>query len=687
MRFAAIVGALVIGACVRTAAVPCGDGTVCAPGTVCNIEHGQCLTPDQFESCVGKADGELCPVGRETGICDDELCFAVACGDGVVQGIEQCDGAPPQTSCFDLGYDAGFLGCNDAVCAADLPSCRHVGWKSVTAPSTGSVARLTSAGGVGYAVRGDLALRFRAGTWEPISSPSAGALVYSLYAAAADDVWAVTEDGLFRFDGTAWNRDAQIVSLDRGIITGAGPNDVYLFMTLLNGARAAMHFDGTTWSPIATPSAFIALAWSGPAGTFISTGTSVEKLSGGVWQSISHPLTSVHRLTGFGTTLILSGTSDTGAAVAIGDGATWSTYDISNELGWTTGAVLVGGRSPDDLYAIAQGQSQVARFDGERWLRDGTLPATGLVLDAIGTEMFAGTSEGIARASAAAFVEIADTLPASSSMAPNLLPFSVWGRACDDVFIAISGVSTDSAGQIVHFDGSAWTTELDVPMPLTAMSGSVNAAYAATYDGTLLRRSSSTWAPMGEPFPTPIRGISAAEDGTLALSGDERWLHVFDGGAWHSQQLPDTMAPSDILALSRDEVYAVDRAGLLRWDGASWSLEPLPQAGTARAIWGLPNGPLIVVGANGQAWHREQGAWRSMSMPFDEFLSVHGASPEDVFAVGVNGTLAHFAGEEWAPLRQRISVGRSVWNGASCTYFVGNSLPPSVARLRRSQPW
>ncbi|MDX2090933.1 MAG: hypothetical protein SFX73_23945 [Kofleriaceae bacterium] len=687
MQFAAIIGALVISACVHTAAVPCGDGTVCAPGTVCNLEHGQCLTPDQLESCVGKADGELCPVGTDTGICDDELCFAVACGDGVVQGIEQCDGAPPLTSCFDLGYDAGFLGCNDSVCAADLRSCHHIGWKPVAAPSTGSVTRLASAGGVGYAVRGELALRFRAGSWEPISSPSSGALVFSIYAAAADDVWAVTEDGLFRFDGTTWNRDTQVPLLDRGVVTGAGPNDVYLFMTV-NSSRTAMHFDGTAWSPIAVPSTFVGLAWAGPAGIFVSSGSSVEKLSGGVWQSIAQPLTWVHHLTGFGTTVILSGTSDAGAAVAIGDGTTWSTYDITNELGWTTGAVLVGGRSADDLYAIAQGESQVVSFDGARWLRDGTLSAGGLVLDAIGPTVFAGTSDGIARESAASFAEITDTLPESSSMAPDLLPFSVWGRSCDDLFIALSGVSTTSAGQIVHFDGSSWTTELDVLMPLTAMSGSPNAAYAATYDGTLLRRSSSTqWIPTGDSFPTPLRDISAADDGTLVLLGDDRWLHVFDGGAWRSEQLASTIYPSDVLALSRDEVYAVERSGLLRWDGASWVLEPLPEAGTARAIWGLPGGPLIVVGANGQAWHRVQGSWTSKTMPYDEFLSVHGTSAEDVFALGANGTIAHFAGEEWAPLRQRLTVGRSVWNGASCTYFAGNSFPPSVARLRRSEPW
>lgn len=44
------------------------------PGTVCNIERGQCLTPDQFESCVGTADGELCPIGRATGIRDGSSC-------------------------------------------------------------------------------------------------------------------------------------------------------------------------------------------------------------------------------------------------------------------------------------------------------------------------------------------------------------------------------------------------------------------------------------------------------------------------------------------------------------------------------------------------------------------------------------------------------------------------------------
>lgn len=676
---------LVVCGCVRSAAVSCGDGTLCAPGTVCDIEHGQCLTPDQLVSCTGKPDGELCSVGTEVGICTDEVCLAIICGDGVTQGIEQCDGAPPETSCFDLGYDAGFLGCNDAVCAADLLACHRIGWKPVAAPATGGVFELSSAEGVGYAARGALMLRFRDGEWEPIPLPPTGAVILSIYAALADDAWALTEDGVARFDGTTWSRDiTTLESVTNGVFAGAGANDVYLFVAPTIGPRIAFHFDGVGWLPIATPPIPVAFASTGPAGTFVSDGTGLRKWSGTAWEPIAHPLTSISGLLGHGTSLVIAGTDGASAQVASWDGTTWDRRDITRELGWGGGSIGIGQRG-DVLYAFEHSRTRVVRFDGARWLRDATLPAGGIVLASIGSEMFAGTVEGIARESADAFVAIEDVLAITSVDAAASI---AWGRGCDDMFLVVAGASTSSPSQIFHFDGTSWSIELDAPMTtITAITGSSDGTtYAATYDGNLLRRNGATWSATAEQFPTPLRSLSMANDGVIAATGDEGWVHVFFDGTWHRQQLAGP-PPIHALALGRDEIYALTRESLLRFDGASWIPLVFPPVQQPRILWGTPGGDLVVVGANGQAAHREQGTWIPREMPFDQYVSVHGAGPDDLFAIGGNGTIAHFDGQHWAPLRDRLLRGSSVWSGGTCTYFVAGSLPSSIARLRRDATW
>jgi len=83
-----LVGAL--GGCIDDELVTCGD-LVCPAGAVCT-ELG-CVHPDQVTACAGKnaldaCDTRLVPVG----VCVDEICQALECGDTKrIEGIEMCD--------------------------------------------------------------------------------------------------------------------------------------------------------------------------------------------------------------------------------------------------------------------------------------------------------------------------------------------------------------------------------------------------------------------------------------------------------------------------------------------------------------------------------------------------------------------------------------------------------------------
>jgi len=82
---------------------------------------------------VGRVDCGLCgdnvcdPSENQTSCASD--CTPV-CGNGVVQGTEQCEaGVPLGASCTSLGFDGGTLACNAPTCTYNTSGCFDVSCK------------------------------------------------------------------------------------------------------------------------------------------------------------------------------------------------------------------------------------------------------------------------------------------------------------------------------------------------------------------------------------------------------------------------------------------------------------------------------------------------------------------------------------------------------------------------------
>ncbi len=80
--------------CVETNTVVCEGGVVCPSNYVCDATRG-CISQNQIDACVGKAELDACSYAAvEMGLCSGGLCIAVGCGNGVVDGGnsgEVCD--------------------------------------------------------------------------------------------------------------------------------------------------------------------------------------------------------------------------------------------------------------------------------------------------------------------------------------------------------------------------------------------------------------------------------------------------------------------------------------------------------------------------------------------------------------------------------------------------------------------
>lgn len=119
LLFALLAGALT---CVKSAATTCGD-EICPEGLSC--ASGHCVDPGVVVSCANHADNDPCDVGAGgNGVCQGGLCIVGRCGDGMINGVEACDGTDlGGKTCLDFGaLQPNGLTCGSD-CAFDLSGC------------------------------------------------------------------------------------------------------------------------------------------------------------------------------------------------------------------------------------------------------------------------------------------------------------------------------------------------------------------------------------------------------------------------------------------------------------------------------------------------------------------------------------------------------------------------------------
>jgi len=218
---------------------------------------------------------------------------------------------------------------------------------------------------------------------------------------------------------------------------------------------------------------------------------------------------------------------------------------------------------------------------------------------------------------------------------------SVWGTGPDDVF-AVGGPLGNSGFDAIaiHYDGAAWR-DLAPGGDRTFwwVTGTGPDDVWMVGDGGRITR----WD--GAAFTEHESGTDARLWGAVAFSATEAWAVGGTTG----------MAAGD------DDV-------VLRWDGSSWTPEPLPGAPLGRAlykVWGTSSEDLFVVGELGTIWHRGPGGWELQSDPpvaTSNLLTVHGCSSTEVYAVGGQDVL-RYDGQAWSPLE--VSLTNTV-NGVAC---------------------
>jgi hypothetical protein len=650
---------------------PCGESFVCPPALVCAPSQDACVRADQVTACSGKAAGAACSFsGAQAATCQSGVCTATLssslCGNRMLDPGETCDGAPPPgKSCLDYGLDAGRLGCSSA-CDVDISDCRKIGWAAMKAPvqDTMSIVWGTGPSDVWAAYSPGGLLHYDGSAWKDVPLPAGPQPVQALWGTGPTDLWvSLTANGttLWHFDGTSWTAPVPVTT-SAVAIWGSAKNDFFL-----SDGDHLYHCDGSTATLQYTRlmGNFRALWGSGPSDVF-AAGTAgwVAHFDGNTWSD--QMVGSFAAVWGFAPKDVYFGGPQ---GLSHYQGTSYVTIDLGN-------IVDIWGATPTDLFAIDEGMPfmpvyQLRHYDGTAWSAAG------------------GSGH------------------------------SIWGSSAHDVFLV-------GDGPIMHYQGSSWSTPTGLP-PHTGViawwAGPATGLWLAGYSA-IYQFNGFTWAPVVGPMPPGApSAIWGTGGGNVYLVACDRApcatsvsgsVNHFNGSSWHQEAIALLSSPIGIWGSGANDIYVTSKEYVSHFDGNGWSnINPMNES-LAGAVWGtgpgdvfvatdfgarhfdgmtwaeLPFPQMVTVAAGADAifgtgatdvWfalkdgvaHWDGSTVKVTALPGNDLRAIWASAPDDAFAAGTTGTLLHYDGTGWTPVRTLSSAstvnalagfGGQLWLGA-----------------------
>ena len=566
-----------------------------------------------------------------------------SCGDGIVNGPELCDGAPPGASCFVYGFDAGRAGCS-AVCAAAFDRCarfgfdpRPTGTPTVSAFDASSVDDqwVVGVGGFSARLRPDQ-------TWQPIVT---GTLVDLTVVSAVSPVraWAAGAPlqlggsaVVLRWDGIAWT------SIPGG--PGVPPTDIVgLADAVVIGTLDGVHaWDAQGWRALG----------SLPGGIRAIDATNLDD----VWAAT---LTDLYHWDG------------TGWTQALPDVLALDVVGVDDVVAMTR----VGGSDP----------VQMQRWDGLTWTSSPTPMSTvSLVARAAGNSIWASNSDEVWHFDGIRWMPM-------DSAVPNAAPLRGLAAFGADTMVAAVGT-----GQAVRFQGQA-------RMDLASVSfGTVKATWsdgagngvAVTVNGGVLYMRNFAWKGPAQPVsPVNLRAAWGSSSTDLWVGGTDGTIYHSDGTGW-TAALTGLGSIARITGTSPTDVWTFGVDGAHHYDGATWTTYPPPGSlgftGGAivdGVVWALTDDGIYRL--VGTSWvvahlvtkpssiaalaadniyvthdqdltllHYDGVSWTEVIVPVSRgLIQVAASAPDDVVAAS-STELVHFDGTAWTPVRLDTSLAK-----------------------------
>ncbi|MCP4714236.1 MAG: hypothetical protein GY868_03890, partial [Deltaproteobacteria bacterium] len=269
--------------------------------------------------------------------------------------------------------------------------------------------------------------------------------------------------------------------------------------------------------------------------------------------------------------------------------------------------------------------------------------------------------------------------------------YSIWGTSDSHIFTA-GGWSYYGIhrGNILHFDGSDWTSLTAQPHSLLAWVNELRDIWGAS---------------ASDIYFAGQRNFSLLNAGWIGPL-----LH-YNGSTFTEVTNPrEHISDADLSALwgaASDDIHAVGRAideicldyeehcilwGLICWeecsqqesfnyanimhyDGTEWTHTETGINADLFDIWGSAADNVFAVGTDGTILHYDGTLWQTMESPTSQDLySIWGSGPQSIYAVGDQGTILNFNGSSWSEMTGPTTKALNhVWGPAPDTvYAVGD---------------
>lgn len=503
----------------------------------------------------------------------------------------------------------------------------------------------------------------------------------SLWAVAANDVWAVGDAGtIHHYDGSKWTAVASGTTENLLSVWAASATEVIAVGT--NGK--AFRYDGTQWTAETTGSTKrLSAIWGSGINAFaVGEGGTILRRSGGTW----NPLTS-----GVTTNLTSVWGRAASEVYAVGDAGVIRKFDGNNWTAMTSPTTAnLASIWGDATTAVAVGANgTIIGLTGTAWSMQtsGTTEQLGGVFSPMAGQYLAvGTNGLILRGSGGTWT------PQGAST--NLALTSARGSSPSDIWVSGAG------GQLTHFDGTKWSSSrrgLETNFRNIAALSAKN-IWAIGDGGLIAHYDGTTWTQVDSGTTANLSGIWAVSPNEIYAVGDNNTFLRYLGQNWTVGSYPTVSVHArGVWASGSANIWSVatsstaNQSWLFQYNGVTWSGFTMsdPNAPTTNRVtnvnsmWGTTQGTnnlLYFCGKSYVAFSNVAGTTANTSFGFPssglELRSIFGTSSTDVWAVGDGGLVYQNNGGGW----QIVSTGLPAVNlgglwrqsGTSDLWIVGD---------------
>ncbi|MDQ2806343.1 MAG: S-layer homology domain-containing protein [Chloroflexota bacterium] len=241
--------------------------------------------------------------------------------------------------------------------------------------------------------------------------------------------------------------------------------------------------------------------------------------------------------------------------------------------------------------------------------------------------------------------------------------------AANDVWATIYDYSGPPTPRLGHWTGSQWITVTlditgevylsDVAMRSPSDGWAVGSEYSYQNAPSLLPRifhyDGTRWT-----AATPPSSMGSLDRVWIDPNGDV-WtlgpnaqggsrLYRHRGATWQGWDVPEGAWVSALTFTAANDGWAGSSAGILHWDGTSWTVEyraqPLWSVSAAGGqVWAVGLDDTIVQRSGPAVWSKQRGG-----PTYATLYGVAPVSPDEAWAVGANGTFLHEISGTWTLL-------------------------------------